>query len=71
MLPLHGGRHRSLFPDLPALEADEAALHALGRPGGTCDLGINFLDDADAHGAAVWPFFGSSWPTTSPLIARR
>src|SRR4051794_15289410 len=56
--PVHGGRYRSLFPDLPALEVDEAALHALGRPGGPCDLGIDFADDADSHVAAVWPFFG-------------
>ena len=56
--PIGGGRYRSLFPDLPALEADEAALHALGRPGGPCDLGIDVPDDTDAHGAAVWPFFG-------------
>jgi hypothetical protein len=55
--PIYGGRYRSLFPDLPALEVDEAALHALGRPGGPCDLG-DFPDDADAHVAAVWPFFG-------------
>ena len=33
-------------------------MHALGRPGGPCDLGIDFADDTDAHGAAVWPFFG-------------
>jgi Animal haem peroxidase len=56
--PIGAGRYRSLFPDLPALEADEAALHALGRPGGPCDLGIDVPDDADAHVAAVWPFFG-------------
>jgi hypothetical protein len=56
--PIDSGRYRSLFPDLPALEADEAALHALGRPGGPCDLGIDVPDDTDAHGAAVWPFFG-------------
>ena len=56
--PIYGGRYRSLFPELPALEVDEAALHALGRPGGPCDLGIDFPDDADAHVAAVWPFFG-------------
>ena len=55
---IYGGRYRSLFPDLPALEVDEAALHALGRPGGPCDLGVDFDDDADAHVAAVWPFFG-------------
>ena len=56
--PIDGGRYRSLFPDLPALEVDEAALHALGRPGGPCDLGVEFADDADAPVAAVWPFFG-------------
>ena len=56
--PIENGRYRSLFPDLPALEVDEAALHALGRPGGPCDLGIDFADDADARVAAVWPFFG-------------
>jgi hypothetical protein len=56
--PIYGGRYRSLFPDLPALEVDETALHALGRPGGPCDLGVDVADDADAHVAAVWPFFG-------------
>ena len=40
--PIHGGRYRSLFPELPALEVDETALHALGRPGGPCDLGVDF-----------------------------
>ena len=33
-------------------------MHALGRPGGPCDLGVDFTDDADAQVAAVWPFFG-------------
>jgi Animal haem peroxidase len=56
--PIHGGRYRFLFPDLPALEADETALHALGRPGGPCDLGIDSSADTDAQVAAVWPFFG-------------
>jgi Animal haem peroxidase len=56
--PIYGGRYRSLFPELPALEVDETALHALGRPGGPCDLGIDFPHDADARVAAVWPFFG-------------
>jgi hypothetical protein len=31
------------------------ALHALGRPGGPRDLGVD-ADDADAQVAAVWPF---------------
>ncbi|HEY6762624.1 MAG TPA: peroxidase family protein [Baekduia sp.] len=53
--PIAGGRYRSLFPDLPPLDADERALHALGRPGGPCDLGAG---EADSHVAAVWPFFG-------------
>jgi hypothetical protein len=56
--PIDGGRYRSLFPDLPALEVDETALHALGRPGGPCDLGVGTSIDADSHVAAVWPFFG-------------
>jgi hypothetical protein len=55
--PIYGGCYRALFPDLPALEADETALHALGRPGGPCDLGVD-ADDADAQVAAVWPFLG-------------
>ena len=55
--PLHGGRYRVLFDDLPALSVDEEALHALGRPGGPCDLGVD-VDDVDSRVAAVWPFFG-------------
>ena len=31
--PIEGGRYRRLFEDRPPLEADERALHALGRPG--------------------------------------
>jgi hypothetical protein len=56
--PVYGGRYRRLFDDLPALEADEAALHALGRPGGPCDVGVEFDEGADASVAAGWPFFG-------------
>jgi hypothetical protein len=56
--PIYGGRYRSLFEDLPPLDVDEQALHALGRPGGPCDLGADFLEDPDAQIAAVWPFFG-------------
>jgi hypothetical protein len=56
--PISGGRYRSLFPDLPPLVVDEEALHRLGRPGGPCDLGADFLDDPDARIPAVWPFFG-------------
>ena len=56
--PIHGGRYRRLFPDLPGLSVDEEALHALGRPGGPCDVGVDFGDEADSAIAAVWPFFG-------------
>jgi hypothetical protein len=29
--PVEGGRYRRLFDDLPGLEVDERALHALGQ----------------------------------------
>jgi hypothetical protein len=32
-------------------------LHALGRSGGACDLGVD-ADCVDAQLAAVWPLFG-------------
>jgi hypothetical protein len=50
------GSYRSLFEALPPLDADEAALHALGSPGGVCDLGADVAPDSQV--AAVWPFFG-------------
>jgi hypothetical protein len=56
--PIYGGRYQRLFEDLPPLEVDEQALHALGRPGGPSDLGVEFVADADSNVAAVWPFFG-------------
>jgi hypothetical protein len=73
--PIYGGRYRSLFPDLPPLLADEEALHRLGRPGGPCDLGADFLDDPDSQVAAVWPFFGQFLAhditaDRSPIVAR-
>jgi hypothetical protein len=48
-----------LFPDLPALKADESFLYALGRAGGLCDCGTG-EDDVASLGtvAAGWPFFG-------------
>jgi Animal haem peroxidase len=55
--PVYGGRYRRLFESLPALDAEDEALHRLGGPGGICD-------DASAEGptdgemAAGWPFFG-------------
>ncbi len=55
--PITAGSYRSLFPELPPLVTDEAALHRLGRPGGPCDLGDE-VDGVDSHVAAVWPFFG-------------
>jgi hypothetical protein len=55
---IHAGRYRPLFGNLPPLEVDERSLHALGRPGGPCDLGAAPDDDADSRVAAVWPFFG-------------
>ncbi|MGH2984294.1 MAG: peroxidase family protein [Solirubrobacterales bacterium] len=54
--PVEGGRYRRLFEGLRALEADDAALHALGRPGGPMDLGAD--ESPDASVAAGWPFFG-------------
>jgi Animal haem peroxidase len=54
--PLSGGRYRRLFGDLPPLDVDEAALHALGAPGGPCDLGDGHAEDSEI--SAVWPFFG-------------
>ncbi len=57
--PVSGGGYRRLFHDLPALEVDERELHALGAPGGPCDVGPDFVDEDDrAAPAAVWPFFG-------------
>jgi hypothetical protein len=53
----YGGRYQRLFPDLPRLHGDEAALRALGVEGGWCDCGAQDADD-DAAGAAGWPFFG-------------
>jgi len=55
--PVEGGRYRRLFEDLPALEVDERALHALGQRGGPADMGVDG-DAADASVAAGWPFFG-------------
>jgi hypothetical protein len=48
-----------MFPDLPALEADEEALHAIGRSGGPCDCG-DVADPPESLGevAAGWPIFG-------------
>jgi hypothetical protein len=48
-----------MFPELPALDVDEAMLHAIGRVGGVCDRGD--VDDSPAslgREAAGWPIFG-------------
>jgi hypothetical protein len=48
-----------LFPELPAFEADESFLYALGRAGGLSDAGTNDDDEASlGTEAAGWPFFG-------------
>jgi hypothetical protein len=59
--PLTSHAYGRLFPDLPPLVTDEAALWALGEPGGACD-GSVFTDaeggDDAREVAAGWPFFG-------------
>src|SRR5437899_468752 len=57
--PLGPAAYGRMFPELPAFEADEAFLLALGAMGGLCDCG----DAADTPGslgadAAGWPLFG-------------
>jgi len=48
-----------MFSDLPALDADETFLHAIGRAGGPCDCDST-EDTPDSLGAeaAGWPIFG-------------
>jgi hypothetical protein len=48
-----------MFPELPAFEADEAFLHAIGRAGGLCDCD-DVTDTPGSLGeeAAGWPIFG-------------
>jgi hypothetical protein len=48
-----------MFPELPAFDADEAFLHALGRAGGLCDCGdVDDSPESLGEEAAGWPFFG-------------
>jgi hypothetical protein len=48
-----------MFPELPAFQADEQFLHALGRAGGICDCGdTNDTPDSLGATAAGWPIFG-------------
>jgi Animal haem peroxidase len=62
--PAAAGAYRRLFPDLEALDCEDDALHALGRPGGACDavaVAVAVGDgpvDGEASGAAGWPVFG-------------
>jgi Animal haem peroxidase len=58
--PAAGGAYRRLFPELPPLDCDDDALHALGRAGGACDTvpDAGAGEPADAEGAAGWPFLG-------------
>jgi hypothetical protein len=49
-----GGRYGRMF-ELPALEADDELLQALGAAGGFCDGGDC---EEDARVEAGWPFFG-------------
>ncbi len=52
-------RYARMFPELPALEADETFLRAIGRAGGPCDCG-DVVDTPASLGeeAAGWPIFG-------------
>jgi Animal haem peroxidase len=61
--PLEGATgpagYARLFPELPAFEADEAFLHAIGRAGGLCDSGdANDTPASLGEEAAGWPIFG-------------
>jgi hypothetical protein len=58
-----GARYGRMFPDLPALAADPAALYRAGASGGVCDASGLFpvqmpAAPDDAIEAAGWPFFG-------------
>lgn len=58
--PLGMHAYGRLFPELPALVADEPLLWALGGAGGRCDAGlvVDVEGGDDAHDvAAGWPFF--------------
>jgi len=56
--PLIGfeGRYGRMFPDLAALNADDAQLLALGVEGAACDSGDG--EAPDGREAAGWPVFG-------------
>jgi Animal haem peroxidase len=50
-----GGKYGRLFPGLPVLDCDDAALLALGDEGGVCDSASDCPDGSEAAG---WPVFG-------------
>jgi hypothetical protein len=56
--PIDGAtdRYSRLFPDLPPIEGDNAALLALGSSGGICDGGDSCVYTRET--AAGWPMFG-------------
>ncbi len=57
--PLGPANYARMFPGLPAFQADEEFLHALGRAGGICDCGdIDDSPDSLGDTAAGWPIFG-------------
>jgi hypothetical protein len=57
--PLGPARYARMFPQLPAFQADEEFLHALGRAGGICDCGDEADPPSSLSGvAAGWPIFG-------------
>jgi hypothetical protein len=57
--PIGPTSYGRLFPELPAFDADEAFLFALGRAGGLCDCGDAIDNEASLGSeAAGWPFFG-------------
>lgn len=54
---VYGGTYDRLFPELPALDNEDAVLWELGRLGGPCDSGESDGDEA-RDVAAGWPSFG-------------
>jgi Animal haem peroxidase len=50
------GRYARLFPELPPVEGENAALLSLGAAGGVCDGGEDCADAVET--AAGWPMFG-------------
>ena len=57
--PLGPASYARMFPELPAFQADEQFLYALGRAGGLCDCGdIDDSPESLGDTAAGWPIFG-------------